>query len=63
MEHDWRMIMFCHIEVLPNMKGDPIVVLDPDKFQEAQDKATYGCFRCNLPLEGNFGTPCEVKVD
>jgi len=58
--HQWCMITFTPVEVLGDAQGQPIVIVDPDTQLACEDKATYGCFACNEPLETHFNTPCEA---
>lgn len=57
-QHQWVMFTMTPLEVLDDGDGYPIVVIDPDKKEAAEHNASYGCFACSQPLEGNMNTSC-----
>jgi hypothetical protein len=57
-QHQWVMYVMTPIEVLDDGDGQPIVVVDPDKREAAEGNASYGCFACSQPLQGNMNSEC-----
>lgn len=60
-QHQWMKIVYTPLEVLDDGDGNPVVIIDPDKEDAAQANASYGCFACDLPLEGNMKTECTGR--
>lgn len=62
-EHQWVKMVITPIDVLSDGEGNPIPFVDPDKQNQAEENASYGCYACTQPLEGNYGTECQQEVD
>lgn len=59
MEHEWMLMIQCPVHVMDNGDGKPIVMLDPDARQQAEDEAVYGCKNCDEPLATAYGKDCK----
>lgn len=57
-QHQWIMHILCPVETLEDDEGDPVIILDPDKKQAAEQNAVYGCMACSVPMVDGFGTDC-----
>lgn len=50
MQHEWVVFIQSPIHIIPGMDGDPIIFVDPDERQAAEEEAVYGCKNCDEPL-------------
>lgn len=60
-QHVWVMITVCPVTVLPNRDGQPVVLVDPEKQQEAERKAQFGCARCDEALDTHYLVDCTGR--
>lgn len=58
-QHEWVKHVITPVEVLPGLESEPVVMVDPDRQQAAEENAAYGCLKCSEPLHTAFGTECK----
>lgn len=63
-QHQWVKFEITPISVLPGTKGEPVVVVDPDKQEAATEATVYGCMACMCPLDADLlGTECAGESE
>lgn len=58
-QHTWVKHTITAVEILEDTDGSPVVMVDPDQQELAEEDAAYGCNVCGKSLVGNFNTECE----
>jgi hypothetical protein len=52
------------VSVLEGLQGEPVVIVDPDKEEAAEEATQYGCMACLAPLlDETLGTECKGEHD
>lgn len=62
-EHIWVKHVITPVSVLEGSEGQPVVFVDPEQQEIAEDEAVYGCNRCLNPMVTHFGTKCKGEED
>jgi hypothetical protein len=62
-QHDFVKHVITSVEVLPGSEGEPVIVVDPDKQEAAEENAAYGCLSCDGQLHKVFGTDCPGRTE
>lgn len=62
-EHHWVKHVITPVAVLSGPEGEPVVFVDPDQQQIAEDDAVYGCDHCGEPMATHFDTDCKGDTD
>lgn len=63
MEHQWIKMTETPVSVLSDDGGEPVVFVDPEQAEIAEDHAVYGCRVCNQPMATHHNTPCSGEED
>ena len=58
-QHTWVMHTITPVEVVGHDdKGEPVVVVDPDQVEIANDHVVYGCSTCGQAMVDVHDQPC-----
>lgn len=57
-QHTWVKMTITPVHTLQDEDGEPVVFVDPDQQEIAEDGAVYGCSVCDSPMPGNINTEC-----
>lgn len=58
-QHHWVKHVITPVAVLSGADGEPVVFVDPDQQEIAEQDAVYGCDNCSQPMATHFNTECE----
>lgn len=58
MEHEWIKMTETPVSVLSDDDGEPVVFVDPEQAEIAEDHAVYGCRVCGEAMATHHNKPC-----
>lgn len=61
--HIWVKHTITQVEVLSDLEGEPVVLVDPEQQALAEEDAAYGCQVCGRSMANNYNTECEGPED
>lgn len=62
-QHVWVKHVITKVEVLSDDDGSPIVMVDPEEQELAEEDAAYGCNICGKSMVRGFNEECEGPSD
>jgi hypothetical protein len=63
-QHQWVKFKITPVSVLEGLNGEPVIIVDPDKDQAADEQTQYGCMSCLTHLDAdNMKTECPGESE
>lgn len=60
--HVWVKHTITPVSTLTNDEGEPVVFVDPEQQEIAEDAAVYGCLVCSEAMATHFDTECQGET-